>query len=588
MANSTKNHGSILGRLLQELAAFKLLAFSSVFFTVIQVGLTVYLPILIGQAINQTIGEGQVNFEALRPILWQMVIVIILNALVQWLNPILFNKIVYELIQNIRQAVLAKVHQLPLSYIDSHSTGDLVSRVTTDTEQLADGLIMVFNQFLIGILTIFITILTMAQLDMVMMLLVVGLTPISLFISRFIASRSYKLFQEQTQARGLEADFVEESIQQIDIVRLFNSQDRLVADYEEINADYSNKSKWAIFYSSTINPMTRFINALIYAAITFLGALRIINGTFTVGGLTTFLNYANQYTKPFNDISNVLAEIQSALACAQRLYAVIDQEEELETGQFVLESQDVEGKVNFNKVEFSYRPDQKLITDLTLSIQPGSKVAIVGPTGAGKSTLINLLMRFYDLDDGQILIDNQPITDFSRQSIREQFGMVLQETWIKGASIRDNIAYGFPDAGMEDIISASKAAHAHRFIELLPEGYDTVLSDGGAGLSTGQQQLISIARIFVSLPRMLILDEATSSIDTRTEILIQEAFNKLMEGRTSFIIAHRLSTIMNSDLILVMEKGNIVEQGNHDSLMLQKGLYYTMQTSRNIEMEESN
>ncbi|XJS10069.1 ABC transporter ATP-binding protein [Aerococcaceae bacterium WGS1372] len=585
MANLSNKNGSILGRLLKELASYKLLAFGSIVFTVFQVGLTVYLPILIGQAINETIGEGQVNLQTLQLILSKMLIVIILNAVVQWLNPILFNKIVYELIRDLRQAVLSKVHQLPLSYIDSHSTGDLVSRVTTDTEQLGDGLIMVFNQFLVGVLTIIITILTMAQLDLFMMLLVVGLTPISLFISRFIAKRSYKLFQEQTAARGLEADFIEESIQQSDIVRLFNYQDKSIEDFKELNADYSEKSKWAIFYSSTINPMTRFVNALIYAAITFLGAIRIISGTFTVGELTTFLNYANQYTKPFNDISNVLAEIQSALACAKRLYAVIDEEEEQETGQFILKSEEVEGKVNFNKVDFSYVPNQDLIKDLTLSIQAGNKVAIVGPTGAGKSTLINLLMRFYDLDDGQILIDNQPITDYTRQSIREQFGMVLQETWIKGASIRDNIAYGYPEASIEEIVDAAKSAHAHRFIELLPEGYDTILSDGGASLSTGQQQLISIARIFVSIPNMLILDEATSSIDTRTEILIQEAFNKLMEGRTSFIIAHRLSTIMNSDLILVMQDGNIVEQGTHKSLMLQKGLYYTMQTSRNIEAE---
>lgn len=584
MAKTKKDQSSIMVRLIKELAAFKFLAFTSVVLTIIQVGLTVYLPILIGQAINQTIGQGQVNFESLRPILVQMLIVIILNAFVQWLNPIIFNKIVYELIEDMRQAVLAKVHQLPLSYIDSHSTGDLVSRVTTDTEQLGDGLIMVFNQFFVGVLTILITILTMAQLDLTMMLLVVVLTPISLVISRFIASRSYQLFQEQTQARGLEADFVEESIQQADIVRLFNHQEESVGDYRELNANYSEKSKWAIFYSSTINPMTRFVNALIYAAITFLGALRIINGTFTVGELTTFLNYANQYTKPFNDISNVLAEIQSALACAQRLYSVIDEVEEKETGQYILDSNEIEGKVNFNKVDFSYVPDQKLITDLTLSIQSGNTVAIVGPTGAGKSTLINLLMRFYDLDNGQILIDNQPITDFTRQSVREQFGMVLQETWIKGASIRDNIAYGFPDASHEEIVNAAKSAHAHRFIELLPEGYDTILSEGGAGLSTGQQQLISIARIFVSIPRMLILDEATSSIDTRTEILIQQAFSKLMQGRTSFIIAHRLSTIMNSDIILVMKDGNIVEQGNHESLMLHKGLYYTMQTSRDVEL----
>lgn len=570
-------------RLFSDLSGHKLLVLLSLISTVVQVGLTVYLPILIGQAINQTIGEGQVNFDVLAPTLMNMAIVIGLNAIVQWTNPILFNKITYEVIESLRNRVLEKVHSLSLNFIDQRSTGDLVSRITTDTEQLGDGLIMIFNQFFIGILTIFITIITMAQLDLTMMILVVVLTPISLYISRFIAKRSYSLFREQTAARGQQADFVEENIQQADIVRLFNSQEEAIKTFNQINSDYSEKSKWAIFYSSTINPGTRFINALIYAALTFLGAVRIVNGTFSVGELTTFLNYANQYTKPFNDISNVLAEIQSALACADRLYTIIDQPEEVETGHQMIDAANVDGKVNFNLASFSYTQDKELITDLTLSVKAGDTVAIVGPTGAGKSTLINLLMRFYDLDQGQILIDNQPITDFTRESVRKQFGMVLQETWLKGGTIHENIAYGHPDASREEIIKAAKAAHAHRFIELLPEGYDTVLSNGGSGLSTGQQQLIAIARIFVSIPTMLILDEATSSIDTRTEILIQEAFDRLMRDRTSFIIAHRLSTIMNADMILVMKDGSIVEQGNHDSLMQARGLYYTMQSSRNVE-----
>ncbi|MBZ6526830.1 ABC transporter ATP-binding protein [Aerococcaceae bacterium DSM 111021] len=583
MKQKNRSSSSILMRLFSDLSGHKLLVLLSLISTVVQVGLTVYLPILIGQAINQTIGEGQVNFDVLAPTLMNMAIVIGLNAIVQWTNPILFNKITYEVIESLRNRVLEKVHSLSLNFIDQRSTGDLVSRITTDTEQLGDGLIMIFNQFFIGILTIFITIITMAQLDLTMMILVVVLTPISLYISRFIAKRSYSLFREQTAARGQQADFVEENIQQADIVRLFNSQEEAIKTFNQINSDYSEKSKWAIFYSSTINPGTRFINALIYAALTFLGAVRIVNGTFSVGELTTFLNYANQYTKPFNDISNVLAEIQSALACADRLYTIIDQPEEVETGHQMIDAANVDGKVNFNLASFSYTQDKELITDLTLSVKAGDTVAIVGPTGAGKSTLINLLMRFYDLDQGQILIDNQPITDFTRESVRKQFGMVLQETWLKGGTIHENIAYGHPDASREEIIKAAKAAHAHRFIELLPEGYDTVLSNGGSGLSTGQQQLIAIARIFVSIPTMLILDEATSSIDTRTEILIQEAFDRLMRGRTSFIIAHRLSTIMNADMILVMKDGSIVEQGNHDSLMQARGLYYTMQSSRNVE-----
>lgn len=583
MKQKNRSSSSILMRLFSDLSGHKLLVLLSLISTVVQVGLTVYLPILIGQAINQTIGEGQVNFDVLAPTLMNMAIVIGLNAIVQWINPILFNKITYEVIESLRNRVLEKVHSLSLNFIDQRSTGDLVSRITTDTEQLGDGLIMIFNQFFIGVLTIFITIITMAQLDLTMMILVVVLTPISLYISRFIAKRSYSLFREQTAARGQQADFVEENIQQADIVRLFNSQEEAIKTFNQINSDYSEKSKWAIFYSSTINPGTRFINALIYAALTFLGAVRIVNGTFSVGELTTFLNYANQYTKPFNDISNVLAEIQSALACADRLYTIIDQPEEVETGHQMIDAANVDGKVNFNLASFSYTQDKELITDLTLSVKAGDTVAIVGPTGAGKSTLINLLMRFYDLDQGQILIDNQPITDFTRESVRKQFGMVLQETWLKGGTIHDNIAYGHPDASREEIIKAAKAAHAHRFIELLPEGYDTVLSNGGSGLSTGQQQLIAIARIFVSIPTMLILDEATSSIDTRTEILIQEAFDRLMRDRTSFIIAHRLSTIMNADMILVMKDGSIVEQGNHDSLMQARGLYYTMQSSRNVE-----
>lgn len=583
MKQKNRSSSSILMRLFSDLSGHKLLVLLSLISTVVQVGLTVYLPILIGQAINQTIGEGQVNFDVLAPTLMNMAIVIGLNAIVQWINPILFNKITYEVIESLRNRVLEKVHSLSLNFIDQRSTGDLVSRITTDTEQLGDGLIMIFNQFFIGILTIFITIITMAQLDLTMMILVVVLTPISLYISRFIAKRSYSLFREQTAARGQQADFVEENIQQADIVRLFNSQEEAIKTFNQINSDYSEKSKWAIFYSSTINPGTRFINALIYAALTFLGAVRIVNGTFSVGELTTFLNYANQYTKPFNDISNVLAEIQSALACADRLYTIIDQPEEVETGHQMIDAANVDGKVNFNLASFSYTQDKELITDLTLSVKAGDTVAIVGPTGAGKSTLINLLMRFYDLDQGQILIDNQPITDFTRESVRKQFGMVLQETWLKGGTIHENIAYGHPDASREEIIKAAKAAHAHRFIELLPEGYDTVLSNGGSGLSTGQQQLIAIARIFVSIPTMLILDEATSSIDTRTEILIQEAFDRLMRDRTSFIIAHRLSTIMNADMILVMKDGSIVEQGNHDSLMQARGLYYTMQSSRNVE-----
>lgn len=571
---------STLTRLVQLLFNRKHLLVLSLLGAIIQVALTVYIPVLIGNAINQVIAEGQVNFDNLKPILLRMCIVILLNAFIQWLNPLLYNKMTFETVQGLRQDVLNKLHSVPLNYIDQHSTGDLVSRISTDAEQLSDGINMIFNQFLVGILTIVVTVITMGKLDLVMMFLVVCLTPLSLLVARFIANRSYKYFRYQTLTRGVQSQIVEESIQQGELVRLFNTHEKTTEDFVKANNEYMENSQKAIFYSSITAPTTRFINAMIYAVITFFGAVRILRGTFSVGELTTFLNYANQYTKPFNDISNVLSELQSALACAERLFDVIDQIDEVETGHAKLNDSTIQGKVNFNKVAFSYVEHQPLIEDLTLSVKPGMRVAIVGPTGAGKSTLINLLMRFYDLNSGQILLDDQPTTDFTRESVRAQFGMVLQETWLKSGTIHDNIAYGYPNATRELVIEAAKAAHADHFIRQLPNGYDTLVTDGGDSLAQGQRQLLSIARIFVKVPHMLILDEATSSIDTRTEILIQEAFNSLMEGRTSFVIAHRLSTIQTADLILVMNQGKIIEQGNHHNLMQMKGFYYQMQQTR--------
>lgn len=571
---------STLTRLVQLLFNRKHLLVLSLLGAIIQVALTVYIPVLIGNAINQVIAEGQVNFDNLKPILLRMCIVILLNAFIQWLNPLLYNKMTFETVQGLRQDVLNKLHSVPLNYIDQHSTGDLVSRISTDAEQLSDGINMIFNQFLVGILTIVVTVITMGKLDLVMMFLVVCLTPLSLLVARFIANRSYKYFRYQTLTRGVQSQIVEESIQQGELVRLFNTHEKTTEDFVKANNEYMENSQKAIFYSSITAPTTRFINAMIYAVITFFGAVRILRGTFSVGELTTFLNYANQYTKPFNDISNVLSELQSALACAERLFDVIDQVDEVETGHAKLNDSTIQGKVNFNKVAFSYVEHQPLIEDLTLSVKPGMRVAIVGPTGAGKSTLINLLMRFYDLNSGQILLDDQPTTDFTRESVRAQFGMVLQETWLKSGTIHDNIAYGYPNATRELVIEAAKAAHADHFIRQLPNGYDTLVTDGGDSLAQGQRQLLSIARIFVKVPHMLILDEATSSIDTRTEILIQEAFNSLMEGRTSFVIAHRLSTIQTADLILVMNQGKIIEQGNHHNLMQMKGFYYQMQQTR--------
>ncbi|MGO4937538.1 ABC transporter ATP-binding protein [Fundicoccus sp. Sow4_H7] len=579
MSKQNTNSFTTMRRVFNLLWDQKLLFILSIIGTVAQVALTIYLPILIGLAIDQTITVNQVNFDVLSRILIQIAIVVLINVFLQWSNPVIYNQMTYKAVGILREKSIEKVHKMPLSFLDRQSTGDLVSRISTDAEQLADGIIMIINQLFAGVLTILITIFTMGQIDLLMMLIVVVLTPISLFFARFIAGRSYQYFQKQTQYRGMHTQMIEEHVQQNEIVRLFNYQSEVIEQFGPINHQYADYSQKAIFYSSTINPTTRFINALIYASLTFFGAIRIMQGTFTVGSLTTFLNYANQYTKPFNEISNVLAELQSAIACAERLYDLIDREPEQETGLRILDSKDIEGKVTFNQASFSYVPNQKLIENLTLSVPRGQKVAIVGPTGAGKSTLINLLMRFYDLKSGQILIDNQPITDFTRDSIRAQFGMVLQETWLKTATIHDNIAYGYPDTSREQVIEAAKAARAHHFIEQLPQGYDTYLSDAGASLSQGQRQLLTIARIFVELPQLLILDEATSSIDTRTEILIQEALQTLMEGRTSFIIAHRLSTIQQSDIILVMNQGQIVEQGNHDSLMRMKGLYYRMQTT---------
>ncbi|MFS9178391.1 ABC transporter ATP-binding protein [Streptococcus sp.] len=547
--------------------------------TILQVLLTVYIPILIGQAIDLVVLPDSAHL--LLPLILQMGLVILFSSLIQWLNPLVYNQMIYRYSKDLREKVIQKVHVLPLSYLDRQGTGDLVSRLTTDVEQLNNGLFMVFNQFFVGLLTILVTIASMARLDWMMMGMVLILTPLSLFIARFIAKRSYHLFRMQTQARGAQTQMIEESLSQESLLQAFNAQGQFKDKFIEINGDYAGYSQEAIFYSSTVNPATRFVNALIYALVTGFGAFRILSGTgFTVGQLVTFLNYVNQYTKPFNDISSVLAELQSALACAERLYSVLDQEEVKESGKKDLQEEAVEGAVQFDHISFGYRPDQPLIKDLSVSIPPASKVAIVGPTGAGKSTLINLLMRFYDVDQGKLCLDHEAVDAYSLASYRKQFGMVLQETWLKVGTVHENIAFGRPDASREEVVQAAKAANADFFIQQLPEGYDTYLADAGDSLSQGQRQLLTIARVFLAVPKILILDEATSSIDTRTELLIQDAFHKLMVGRTSFVIAHRLSTIENADLILVMVDGNIVEHGNHKELMAQRGVYYKMQTAQ--------
>lgn len=547
--------------------------------TIVQVALTIYLPILIGNAVDSVLLPDA--SQHLLPILSKMGMVIVANTAIQWLNPLVYNQLIYSYSQKLRDAVIQKIHRLPLAYLDRQGSGDLVSRLTTDVEQLNNGLLMVFNQFFVGVLTILVTIVTMARIDFFMMMLVLLLTPLSMLIARFIARKSYKLFQKQTTARGLQTQLIEESLSQESLIQSFNAQEQFITDFTKGNESYADYSQDAIFYSSTVNPATRFVNALIYAIVVGFGAVRIINGSsFTVGQLVTFLNYVNQYTKPFNDISSVMAELQSALACAERLYMILDEKEVVETGKEELTSEAVRGAIRFEHVRFGYEKDKPLIHNLNMTVPAGSKVAIVGPTGAGKSTLINLLMRFYNVDAGKIELDDRDITDYTRVSFRQQFGMVLQETWLKTATIHENIAFGRPEASREEVIAAAKAANAHFFIQQLPHGYDTYLADAGDSLSQGQRQLLTIARVFLAVPKILILDEATSSIDTRTEVLIQEAFNKLMVGRTSFIIAHRLSTIQNADIILVLVDGDIVEYGSHQELMQAKGVYYQMQIAQ--------
>lgn len=574
-----KQRNSSLRRLTKDLTQQPVLLFLASLGTIIQVALTIYLPILIGCAVDSVLLPNAGHH--LSVLVMQMLLVIAGNTFIQWVNPLIYNQLVYRYSQNLRDRVTHKIHYLPLAYLDKQGSGDLVSRVTTDIDQLNNGLLMVFNQFFVGILTILVTLVTMAKLDFFMMTLVLLLTPLSIILARFIAKRSFKLFQAQTQSRGIQSQLIEESLSQETLIQTLGAQEQFIDDFTETNKTYANYSQDAIFYSSTVNPSTRFINALIYALMVGFGAIRIISGShFTVGELVTFLNYVNQYTKPFNDISSVMSELQSALACAERLYLILDEEEVVETGHKILMSEEVKGAIAFEHVQFGYEPQKILIKDLNIAIPAASKVAIVGPTGAGKSTLINLLMRFYSVNHGQITLDGVPITDYTRPSFRQQFGMVLQETWLETGTIHENIAFGRPDAKREEVIAAAQAANADYFIQQLPQGYDTYLADAGDSLSQGQRQLLTIARVFLTIPKILILDEATSSIDTRTEVLIQEAFGKLMEGRTSFIIAHRLSTIQNADLILVLVDGDIVEHGKHDDLMAARGVYYDMQTAQ--------
>lgn len=564
-------------RLIKDLLTQRWLVLGATIGTLMQVSLTVYLPILIGDAVDVVLSPNSI--QLLLPIIAKMIAVVGLNTLIQWVNPLIYNRLTFQFVYQLRQKVMEKLNQMPIAYLDRKSAGDLVSRVTTDSEQLSNGLLMVFNQFFIGILTIVITIVAMADIDLLMVGLVLILTPLSLFLARFIAQRSYQLYQNQTKSRGQQTQYIEEMIRQESLIHLLNAQNTTIEQFTGINNTYADYSQGAIFYSSTVNPATRFINSLIYALLSGVGALRIMSGAFTIGELTTFLNYVNQYTKPFNDISSVLSELQSTLACAERLYSILDEKSEPLPVKIELDAENIKGQIDFKAVSFGYTSQKTLIKHLDLSIPPASKVAIVGPTGAGKSTLINLLMRFYELNSGSIDLDGVPMSHYDAEALRHQIGMVLQETWLKVGTVHDNIAYGNPNATREEVLAAAKAAKADFFIRQLPNGYDTYLADAGASLSQGQRQLLTIARVFIKSPKILILDEATSSIDTRTELLVQEAFETLMKGRTSFIIAHRLSTIKNVDFILVMVDGDVVEYGKHHALMAKKGVYYQMQTA---------
>ncbi|MGN0291842.1 MAG: ABC transporter ATP-binding protein, partial [Lachnospiraceae bacterium] len=539
----------------------------SILLAVVTVVLTLYLPILTGDAVDQIIGVGNVDFAAIFAILRKMAVVIGITAAAQWVMNICNNKMTYGVVQDIRNEAFEKIERLPISYLDANSHGDIVSRVIADVDQFADGLLMGFTQFFTGVLTIVGTLLFMLSVNAGITMVVVFITPLSFVVAGFIAKKTFSMFQLQSKTRGEQTAFIDEMIGNEKVVQAFGHEQEALEQFGEMNDRLEKASLRAIFYSSTTNPSTRFINSLVYAGVGVTGALFAIMGRLSVGQLTCFLSYANQYTKPFNEISGVVTELQNALACAGRIFELIEEEPEVPDTEEAVVLEKVDGSVELEHVYFSYLPGQKLIEDFNLQVSPGERVAIVGPTGCGKTTMINLLMRFYDTSSGEILVSGHPIKEVTRESLRSSYGMVLQETWLKHGTIRENIAMGKPDATEEEIVAAAKAAHAHGFIKRMAKGYDTVIGEDGGNLSQGQKQLLCIARVMLCLPPMLILDEATSSIDTRTELKIQNAFAKMMEGRTSFIVAHRLSTIQEADVILVMKDGKIIEKGKHEELL---------------------
>lgn len=546
----------------------------------ISVVFTLYIPILIGYAIDLIMGKGQVDFGSIIPILRNMAIVIGITAIAQWMMNICNNKMTYNVIRDIREEAFRKIEILPLKYLDVHSHGEIVSRVIADVDQFADGLLIGFTQLFTGIITIFGTLLFMLSVNAKIALVVVLVTPISFLIAGFIAKKTFLMFKLQSEARGEQTAFIDEMIGNQKVVQAFNFEDEAMRKFDEINGRLQKYSLRAIFFSSTTNPSTRFVNSIVYAGVGLTGALSAIAGGISIGQLSCFLSYANQYTKPFNEISGVITELQNALACAARIFELIEEEPQIPDAFEARDLKNVDGTVNLDHVFFSYTANRKLIEDFNLNVKAGQRVAIVGPTGCGKTTIINLLMRFYDIDSGNISVSGIPVNEMTRESLRAGYGMVLQETWLKYGTIRENITMGKIDATDEEIRNAAKSSHAHSFIKRLPNGYDTIISEDGGNLSQGQKQLLCITRVMLCLPPMLILDEATSSIDTRTEIQIQKAFAKMMRGRTSFIVAHRLSTIQEADIILVMKDGHIVEQGDHETLLGKKGFYANLYNSQ--------
>ena len=574
------NKTSTLKKVLKRIEKYRLLVALSLLLAVGTVLLTLYLPILTGEAVDGIIAKGRVNYTGVFRIAKMMVAVILGTAIFQWLMNVINNHITYHVVQDIRKEVFAKLEKLPLKYVDNRSYGDIVSRIISDVDQFAEGLLMGFTQLFSGVLTIVGTLFFMFDINIKIALVVVLLTPLSLFVAAFIAKRTYNMFQKQSETRGEQTSLIEEMVGNLKVVKAFGHEDENQETFDEMNGRLQKYSLNAIFFSSLVNPSTRFINSMIYAGVGIAGAVSALSGGISVGQLTCFLSYANQYTKPFNEISGVITELQNALACAARVFELIEEETEVPDCEDAEILENATGDVRLENVYFSYVADKPLIQNFNLNVKPGQRIAIVGPTGCGKTTLINLLMRFYDVNEGKILVDHHKVRNLTRGSLRTNFGMVLQDTWIRKGTVKENIVIGKPDATMEEVIAAAKESHAHDFIKRLPQGYDTVLQEDGGNLSQGQKQLLCITRVMLCLPPMLILDEATSSIDTRTELKIQQAFARMMEGRTSFIVAHRLSTIKEADIILVMKNGNVIEQGNHEELLARGGFYAELYNSQ--------